>query len=144
MFIDDPTNIEELARSLEEPLLPEQAAAVVGNTTETDDVASRSEERENETSTFHDGLPLKDSLLIKSLYFLDALGSSAWGRFSAIYYNSHGLNTQQIGVMEGLRTFTPTISSVFWGFVSDHFRCRKLVWVWTKSCFTMLLQARVA
>lgn len=139
MFIDDPTNIEELARSLEDPLLPEQAAAVVGNTTETDDVASRSEERENETSTFHDGLPLKDSLLIKSLYFLDALGSSAWGRFSAIYYNSHGLNTQQIGVIEGLRTFTPTISSVFWGFVSDHFRCRKLVWVWTKSGGTLIL-----
>ena len=143
MSIDDPTNIEELALSLEEPLLPQPVA---GGTTENDSAASRSvsdasrsEDNETEPSTLYDGLPLKDSLLIKSLYFLDALGSSAWGRFSAIYYNSHGLNTQQIGIIEGLRTFTPTISGVFWGFVSDHFRCRKLVWLWTKSGGTFIL-----
>ncbi len=146
MSIDEPTNIEELALSLEEPLLSQPVEAVGGGTTENSGAASRSvsdasgsEDSETETTTLYDGLPLKDSLLVKSLYFLDALGSSAWGRFSAIYYNSHGLNTQQIGIIEGLRTFTPTISGVFWGFVSDHYRCRKLVWVWTKSGGTFIL-----
>jgi MFS family permease len=143
MTIDDPTNIEELARSLEEPLLPQPLAEDDPSVAENDDTAgsaaSDGSEGDGGSPVLHDGLPLKDSLLIKSLYFLDALGSSAWGRFSAIYYNNHGLNTQQIGVIEGLRTFTPTISSVFWGFVSDRYRCRKLVWVWTKSGGTFIL-----
>ncbi len=144
MPIDDPTNIEELARSLEEPLLPQQLEETQVSeenydTADSIDAQTNGSENGWETTALYDGLPLRESLLIKSLYFLDALGSSAWGRFSAIYYNNHGLNTQQIGIIEGLRTFTPTISSVFWGFISDRFRCRKLVWVWTKSGGTFIL-----
>ena len=146
MSIDDPTSIEELARSLEEPLLPQSVDGDARGAEENNGSASTidaeihgGDENDRETTVLYDGLPLKESLLVKSLYFLDALGSSAWGRFSAIYYNNHGLNTQQIGIIEGLRTFTPTISSVFWGFVSDRFRCRKLVWIWTKSGSTFIL-----
>ena len=76
-----------------------------------------------------DGLPFKTSVLIKSLYFLDALGSSTWGRFSAIYYNLHGLNSQHIGIIEGARTAIPTFSMVFWGIVADRYRARKKVWL---------------
>jgi MFS family permease len=158
MTIDDPINIEQLARSLEEPLLPQQplvqegdpgVAAVPENdgtntaraaiTITAGDSRDGRSANDRELPVLHDGMTLKDSLLVKSLYFLDALGSSAWGRFSAIYYNNHGLNTQQIGVIEGLRTFTPTISSVFWGYISDRYRCRKSVWVWTKSGGTTIL-----
>ena len=100
MSVDDPSSIEELARSLEEPLLPQQPLAQDDRgAAENDDTARSasgtddSEGGNAETSSLYDGLPLKESLLVKSLYFLDALGSSAWGRFSAIYYNNHGLNT---------------------------------------------------
>ena len=159
MTMDDPINIEQLARSLEEPLLPQQplaqecdpdAAAAPENdgtantarsarTITTGDGREGRNVNDRELPVLYDGMTLKDSLLVKSLYFLDALGSSTWGRFSAIYYNNHGLNTQQIGVIEGLRTFTPTISSLFWGYVSDRFRCRKSVWIWTKSGGTAIL-----
>ena len=145
MTDDEPSNIDELARSLEEPLLS-QSTVTENRDVDENDVISRStvdgsenQRNDRESPVLYDGLPLKESLLIKSLYFLDALGSSAWGRFSAIYYNSHGLNTQQVGIIEGLRTLTPTVSSTFWGFVSDRFRCRKLVWVWTKSGGTAIL-----
>lgn len=146
MSIDDPTSVEELARSLEEPLLPQPLADDTRGAEENNDAASSIDaeirgggETDQGMTVLYDGLPLKESFLIKSLYFLDALGSSAWGRFSAIYYNNHGLNTQQIGIIEGLRTFTPTISSVFWGYISDRFRCRKPVWIWTKSGSTFIL-----
>ena len=48
-----------------------------------------------------DGMPLGTSILLKSLYFLEALGSSTWGRFSTIYYNTHQLDPSQIGLIEG-------------------------------------------
>lgn len=86
-----------------------------------------------------DGLTWERSILVKSLYFLDALGSSTWGRFSAIYYNIHGLNSQQIGMIEGLRTAIPTLSMVLWGVVSDRWQCRKQVWVVTKTASTCVL-----
>uniref|UniRef100_A0A7S4AX16 Major facilitator superfamily associated domain-containing protein n=1 Tax=Pseudo-nitzschia australis TaxID=44445 RepID=A0A7S4AX16_9STRA len=150
MTIDNPRNVEELAKALQEPLLPQEPVhededcANRDNTVIDNDInfiidGSEGHENGQATGILYDGLNLKDSLLIKSLYFLDALGSSAWGRFSAIYYNNHSLNTQQIGLIEGLRTFTPTISMVFWGFVTDHFRCRKQVWILTKSGSTAIL-----
>jgi MFS_1 like family len=86
-----------------------------------------------------DGLTWDRSLLVKSLYFLDALGSSTWGRFSAIYYNLHGLNSQQIGMIEGLCTAIPMLSMVLWGIVSDHYHCRKQVWIGTKTVSTCIL-----
>jgi len=85
-----------------------------------------------------DGLPSKISVLVKSLYFLDALGSSSWGRYSAIYYNLHGLNSQHIGLIEGLRTAIPTLSIVLWGIVADRFQSRKKVWLITNSVSTSI------
>jgi PPP family 3-phenylpropionic acid transporter len=108
------------ASSLEEPLLPPE---------QTDDTPE----------WIVDGLPFETSVLIKSLYFLDALGSSTWGRFSAIYYNLHGLNSQHIGLIEGLRTAVPTLSMVLWGVAADRFHSRKLVWLTTKAASTAIL-----
>lgn len=68
-------------------------------------------------------------------------GSSTWGRFSAIYYNLHGLNSQHIGLIEGIRTAIPTISQVFWGVVADGLQSRKLVWLLTKTISTLVLLA---
>ncbi|CAJ1960158.1 unnamed protein product [Cylindrotheca closterium] len=90
---------------------------------------------------FVDGLPYKTSLLIKSLYFLDALGSSTWGRFSAVYYNLHNLQSAQIGCIEGIRTVIPTISQVAWGITADKWQSRKSVWLLTKVCSTISLLA---
>ena len=88
----------------------------------------------------YDGLECwETSVLIKALYFLDALGASAWGRFSAIYYNLHGLNPQHIGMIEGLRTALPTLSQVLWGIVADKFQSRKKVWILTNTMSTLIL-----
>jgi MFS_1 like family len=97
------------------------------------------EDQQQQAHRIVDGLCWERSLLIKSLYFLDALGASTWGRFSAIYYNSHGLNSQQVGCIEGLRTAIPTLSMVVWGIISDRFQCRKRVWVFNKSVSTSIL-----
>ena len=91
------------------------------------------------SQNLRDGLPYDTSILLKALYFLDALGSSTWGRFSAIYYNLHHLNSQQIGMIEGLRTAIPTLTQVFWGVVADKLHSRKLVWLTTKSISTIVL-----
>ena len=91
------------------------------------------------SQNLRDGLPYDTSILLKALYFLDALGSSTWGRFSAIYYNLHHLNSQQIGIIEGLRTAIPTLTQVFWGVVADKLHSRKLVWLTTKSISTIVL-----
>jgi MFS family permease len=68
-------------------------------------------------------------------------GSSTWGRFSAIYYNLHGLNSQHIGLIEGIRTATPTVSQLFWGIVADSLQSRKRVWLITKTISTVVLLA---
>ena len=96
-------------------------------------------ESSSSTQWIVDGLPFETSALIKSLYFLDALGSSTWGRFSAIYYNLHGLNSAHIGLIEGLRTAVPTVSMVLWGVVADTFHSRKSVWLITKTVSTVIL-----
>lgn len=115
---------DAMSNELEEPLLPQPALFP----------ASPSDDN------LYDGLPsLTTSLLIKSLYFLDALGSSTWGRFSAIYYNLHGLNSQQVGLIGCLATAIPTVSQVLWGLVADRFQARKRVWLFTKSISTVIL-----
>lgn len=86
-----------------------------------------------------DGMPRSTSLLIKSLYFLEALGASAWGRFGVIYYNLHGLDEQQIGLLEGLMPCIRTVSKPLWGVLSDTFHCRKFIYVMTKTISTMIL-----
>jgi MFS family permease len=86
-----------------------------------------------------DGLPRETSYLIKSLYFVEALGSATWGRFGTIYYNLHHLTSQQIGLLEGLMTIVPTLCLPIWGIVADQFNSRKAVYVITKAVSTVLL-----
>mmetsp|Transcript_12530 Transcript_12530/g.26516 ORF Transcript_12530/g.26516 Transcript_12530/m.26516 type:complete len:538 (+) Transcript_12530:164-1777(+) len=86
-----------------------------------------------------DGMPPSTSLLLKSLYFLEALGSSTWGRFGTIYYNLHGLNSAQIGLIEGLMPVVRAVSQPFWGYVSDEFHCRKYVYLICKAGSTVIL-----
>jgi MFS family permease len=68
-------------------------------------------------------------------------GASTWGRFSAIYYNLHGLNSQHIGYIEGIRSAIPIVSQLFWGIVADSFQSRKRVWLITKTISTVVLLA---
>lgn len=96
-------------------------------------------QEEEEYEIIVDGLPQKTSFLIKALFFLDALGSSTWGRFSAIYYNLHGLNSQHVGVIEGACSIIPTLSMVGWGIVADRFHSQKQVWLVTKIVSTAVL-----
>lgn len=116
-----------LILSLQEPLLPveERISSSVPVGSELDDLV--------------DGLPWRTSLLVKSLFFLDALGSSTWGRFSAIYYNLHGLNSRHIGLIEGVCAVIPTLSMVAWGIVADRFHSQKRVWLITKVVSTSVL-----
>jgi PPP family 3-phenylpropionic acid transporter len=113
--------------SLSAPLLPNNG----GN-------GDNTQEEEVEVG-FVDGLPWDRSILIKSLYFLDALGSSTWGRFGAIYYNLHGINSQHIGIIEGLNTSIPTLSMPLWGILADRFHSRKRIWLLTKAFSTVIL-----
>lgn len=140
---DEPTNIKELARSLEE-LIPE---ALLGRSNCLEGRWNlnkyqrwqrwqwKPEEQSGEPCAFR--WAATEGVVACKVSLLNRLGT--WGSFSAIYYNSHGLNTQQIGIIEGLWTFTPIISSTFRGFVSDWYQYRKLVWVWTKSGGTAIL-----
>ena len=79
------------------------------------------------------------SVLLKSLYFLEALGSSAWGRFSTIYYNTHNLDPSQIGLIEGVMPFVRMLSQPVWGYVADTYHCRKHVYLITKAGSTAIL-----
>lgn len=121
----------DMPLSLQEPLLP--LAEQQGPQDASEHTTNALSER------IVDGLPLQTSLLIKSLYFLDALGSSTWGRFSAIYYNLHGLNSRHIGLIEGIRSVIPVISMLVWGVAADRFHSRKKVWLVTKTVSTVVL-----
>ena len=118
--------------SLEDPLLPSHSR-------NTEESQQQQQQQQQTSTTLWDGLPLDVSILVKSLYFLDALGSSTWGRFSAIYYNLHGLNSYHIGLIEGIRTAIPTLSQVLWGVVADRCHSQKRVWLLTKSISTLVL-----
>jgi MFS family permease len=86
-----------------------------------------------------DGMPWSTSLLIKTLYFLEALCAASWGRFATIYYNLHGLNRAQVGMLEGIMPCVRTIFKPMWGILSDKYNCRKLVYLLTKIVSTLLL-----
>jgi len=127
-----PTNREETSIQqqslLEEPLLSQPLSV------------NERDAADDPEQQLYDGLPhLETSIVIKSLYFLDALGSSTWGRFSAIYYNLHGLNSQHVGIIECLSTLVPTFSQVLWGVVADRCNSRKNIWLLTKSVSTLML-----
>eukprot|EP00934_Nitzschia_sp_Nitz4_P000226 Nitzschia sp. Nitz4//scaffold1_size375055//288774//290303//NITZ4_000313-RA/size375055-processed-gene-0.457-mRNA-1//-1//CDS//3329541156//226//frame0 len=126
----DGENATSVPRSqLQEPLLPPTSI-------ENDELRESSPAQ---SETLVDGLPPNVSILIKSLYFLDALGSSTWGRFSAIYYNLHGLNSRHIGLIEGVRSVIPTVSMLVWGVAADRFHSQKAVWLITKTVSTVVL-----
>ena len=124
------------ASSLGDPLLPSHNSI---SNEEAQQQQQQQQQQQHTSNSLWDGLPLDVSILIKSLYFLDALGSSTWGRFSAIYYNLHGLNSYHIGLIEGIRTAIPTLSQVLWGVVADRCHSQKRVWLLTKSISTLVL-----
>lgn len=107
---------------LREPLLP-----------------SNADDDRSTTPRLVDGIPLSTSILLKSLYFLEALGSSTWGRFGTIYYNMHGLDSSQIGLIEGLMPVVRALSQPAWGYISDTYHCRKRVYLITKAGSTAIL-----
>ena len=133
----------EAQDQLQEPLLSEDIDSeegwIVDDSLVPLDTSVFSGDQLHAYENLNDGLPYRTSMLIKALYFLDALGSSTWGRFSAIYYNLHDLNSQHIGIIEGLRTAIPAFSMVFWGIVADSFYSRKVVWLVTKAISTSVL-----
>lgn len=150
MPVSDNVPLDSFAeQSLQEPLLQDTSESNTGTTATEAGMMTTDHDGDNDdhdveatTTTIArlcDGLPLSMSLLIKSLYFLDALGSSTWGRFSAIYYNLHNLNSAKIGLIECLRTAVPTLSMVAWGVVADRFHCRKNIWLVTKTASTAIL-----
>jgi len=125
----------EGALPLHESLLPAQTQEHNGDTSLQEPLLPS-----NSTEEYLvDGMPWSTSLLIKTLYFLEALGASAWGRFGTIYYNLHGLNRAQIGLLEGLMPCIRTLSKPLWGILSDKFHCRKLVYMLTKIISTCIL-----
>ena len=117
---------------LREPLLPPPSSSDHGS-------SAPSEHDDTIQTRLVDGMPLGTSILLKSLYFLEALGSSAWGRFSTIYYNSHGLDPSQIGLIEGLMPVVRALSQPCWGYISDKLHCRKVVYLVTKAGSTIIL-----
>jgi PPP family 3-phenylpropionic acid transporter len=112
--------LQEQGDTLEKPLLAQEPA-------------------EDAAHVLVDGMKWEISVLLKSLYFLDALSGSAWGRFGAIYYNLHGLSSQQIGLLEGLMPAVATVSTPLWGIVADKFHCRKEVFLASKAISTVIL-----
>lgn len=107
-----------------------------------DDDNNDAEQHYNQQQRLWDGMPSRGtSILLKSLYFLQALGAAAWGRFGTIYYNNHALNSQQIGLLEGCMPFVGTVSQPFWGMIADHFHCRKAVYLFTNAAGTIALLA---
>uniref|UniRef100_A0A7S4JMA4 Major facilitator superfamily associated domain-containing protein n=1 Tax=Odontella aurita TaxID=265563 RepID=A0A7S4JMA4_9STRA len=135
--------------SLLEPLLrPEEASGDGGEfrsghlSQETGEGADRAAEEEGDgtgSPRLVDGMDPGTSLLLKSLYFLEALAGSAWGRFGTVYYNVHGLTPQQIGLMLGLMPAVRAFSQPLWGYAADRWRCRKAVYLITKCGSTVVV-----
>eukprot|EP00586_Coscinodiscus_wailesii_P020939 CAMPEP_0172493484 /NCGR_PEP_ID=MMETSP1066-20121228/24947_1 /TAXON_ID=671091 /ORGANISM="Coscinodiscus wailesii, Strain CCMP2513" /LENGTH=492 /DNA_ID=CAMNT_0013263685 /DNA_START=198 /DNA_END=1676 /DNA_ORIENTATION=- len=86
-----------------------------------------------------DGLPRETSILIKSLYFLEGLGASTWGRFAAIYFNLHGLSPGQIGLLGGLMPAVRTLAQPVWGVIADVWETRKGVYLLCRVAGTSVL-----
>jgi len=101
----------------------------------------RDDEGGEEATLLFDGIDPQTSILLKSLYFLEALGASAWGRFGTVYYNVHGLTPSQIGLILGLMPAVRAVSQPAWGYVSDRWKCRKAVYLITKCGSTLFVLA---
>lgn len=79
-------------------------------------------------------------LFFKSLYFLNGLSASTWGRFGVIYYNRvKHLSPEQIGVLQGAMPLLGMVTMPFWGYVADLVRSRKRVYLFCKALGTIAL-----
>jgi MFS family permease len=66
-------------------------------------------------------------VLLCVLYFLGGISASTFGRFSAVYYLSRGLDAFQIGLLEGIMPIVRSIIGPCWGYVADITKRKKLV-----------------
>jgi MFS family permease len=79
-------------------------------------------------------------LFFKSLYFLNGLSASTWGRFGVIYYNSvKHLSPEQIGILQGAIPLFGLVTMPFWGYIADLVRSRKCVYLFCKVLGTISL-----
>lgn len=79
-------------------------------------------------------------LFFKSLYFLNGLSSSTWGRFGVIYYNTvKHLSPEQIGILQGAIPLFGLVTMPFWGYVADLIHSRKCVYLFCKVLGTISL-----
>jgi PPP family 3-phenylpropionic acid transporter len=85
-------------------------------------------------------LPWKGLLLFRTLYFLDGLGGSAWGRFGVIFYNQvKHLSSEKIGLLQGIRPIIGFIARPLWGWLADRIQSRKTVFLICKFGTTACL-----
>ena len=120
-FEDTPSN------QLAEPLLQHDSNLVVENDGTSDD--------EEEPPPDFSGL-----LFYRSIYFLNGLSASTWGRFGVIYYNRvKHLNPAHIGMLQGITPILSFVSQPVWGWVADMIQSRKKIYILTKGCNTVLL-----
>ena len=85
-------------------------------------------------------LPWKGLWLLRSLYFLDGLGGSAWGRFGIIFYNRvKHVSSQNIGLLQGIRPIIGFLAQPLWGWLADRIRSRKIVFLLCKMGSTVCL-----
>jgi PPP family 3-phenylpropionic acid transporter len=84
-------------------------------------------------------------VLFKTLYFLDGLGGSAWGRFGVIFYNRiKHLSEPQIGLLQGIRPILGFVARPLWGWIADALlQSRKTVFVVCKLAATACLMTLI-
>jgi len=79
---------------------------------------------------------------IRFLYILHGLTTSTWGRFGVIYYILRGLSAEEIGFIEGVMPLVQAASTLFWGYVSDLTKKKKIVLLITRilsACILVML-----
>jgi len=77
--------------------------------------------------------------IMKFLYFLTGVSHSTWGRFGAIYYMEKGLTAGEIGLIEGVMSCVQTVSTVFWGYISDVTKRKRGIFIFTTLMGTLVL-----
>lgn len=85
-------------------------------------------------------LPWQGLLLFRSLFFLDGLGGSAWGRFGVIFFNQvKHVSAQNIGLLQSIRPIIGFIAKPLWGWLADRIQSRKIVFLGCKLGSTICL-----
>ena len=84
----------------------------------------------------------RQGCLLRLLFLLNALSTSTWGRFGAIYYLDKGLSKVEIGIIEGLMPLVAVITQSLWALVADAKNAKKEVFLGTNllsaSCLMLL------